>query len=592
MEHLLKRRAVILFWVFTLVFTGLIGHLAYIQVYSGKRLSQQAISQQSQTVALEIPPRGQILDRNLRPLTGDREVWRLVVFPAAVTELAKEAVVLAPILRTNYPEALAYLTGRTRLLPFDLDAEQVAVLNRHPLPGTVLAKVTIRARKPLLAGHLVGYLGKDAGGWTGKMGIESFYNNDLKGDVPNSVARVFLDARGKVIPGLGWRIEKGLKDKDRNNVVLTIDRDIQEIVEKVMDGAGVQDGAVVVSDVRTGDIVAMASRPDFSLEVPRNTGTGYDAVNSTVYGVVSAATYGTVSTPVYPSVGSRVYGTAGNTYGTVTVYNEESYINRCLSLYQPGSVFKVIVAAAALEEGVVNPKTVFLCTGEKDDIVKCYRKDGHGLITFAEAVAYSCNPTFARVGLKLGAKKLIEYAAKFGLDNDSIIGYRTGKANDRLNRIAQPYNLVNASLGQWPVKASVVQITAMMGAIANDGIYMPPRLVREVRDTDGRTARVIEQGRPVRAVTEKTARVIQTMLGTVTKYGTGREALVEPWGSAGKTGSAQVGSEKIDAWFSGYAPFEGPRYAATVLVNNGESGGKTAAPLFREIMQEILKREK
>ena len=559
MDYRTKKRTAALFWLFILAFIGLVTHLAYIQVISGPRLSRQALSQQSQVVSLEVPPRGQILDRRLRPLIVEREVWRVVVFPAAVADKTGEAGILAAILKTGSREAEVYLTGSPKVIPSDLSAEQVAVLKKQALPGVVVSRFKLRGRKPPLASHLIGYLGQDKpDNWVGKTGIEAYYDSYLQGSIPELAVRIYLDGKGRVIPGLGYRLEYNVIDKARKDIVLTIDRDIQEIVEKAIDKAGVQNGAVVVMDVDNGDIVAMASRPDFSLGLkPGN-------VSETVY--------------------------------NVTNNSEESFLNHCLSLYQPGSVFKVIVTAAAIEEGIVEPNDVFLCIGEKDDIIKCYQKGGHGLITFAQAMAYSCNPVFARVGLELGADKLINYAGRFGLNTDSIIGYEKNKSMGRsdfaarLGRIAQPYNLVNASVGQWPVEANVVQITAMMAAIANNGVYTSPRLVREIRNYDGTTAILVEAGPGIRAVSENTSRTVQAMLETVTKSGTGKQAFIEPGGSAGKTGSAQVGTEKIDAWFSGYAPVKDPRYAVTVIVTNGVSGGKTAAPIFKDIMEQILPR--
>ena len=555
MDHLMKKRAVTLFWVFIFIFGGIIGHLAYIQVISGDRLSRQAIAQQSQSLALEIPFRGEILDRNLKPLNPYREVWRAAVFPALISDKTAAAALLAGVLGIDLREAENYLSGAPELIPVDLNNHQVGELRRKAITGIYPVTVKLRPRKPQLASHIVGYLGRSSkpGGWAGETGLEAYYDSELQGQAPRSLIRVFLDGRGKHIAGLGHRVETGLTDKDRKDIVLTIDRDIQETVERVLDRAGVKSGAAVVIDPQTGDVLAMASRPDYTLTSPAE--------------------------PEKPDVDSFVYD---------SIYNPPSFLNNSLSLYQPGSVFKVIVAAAALEEGVVKPDTLFLCTGEKDELVKCYKEEGHGLITFSQAVAYSCNPTFARVGLKLGAQKLIAYAKKFGLADGGIIGYRGTSMEERVKRIGERYNLVNASLGQWPVQATAVQVASMMAAIANDGMYSPPRLVREIRGANGQPARMIKPGPKTRAVSAETAKIMQSLLEMTTRYGTGTKAWLEPWGSAGKTGSAQVGTEKIDAWFSGYAPVDNPRYVAAILVTDGESGGTTAAPIFREIMQEIL----
>jgi len=542
MQKVIYMRAVRLFWAFVLVFLALIGHLAYIQLVSGERLARQAVSQQSQAVALEVPPRGQVFDRNLKPLTPYQETRRAIVFPAAARDKEREAWLLASVLGINYREARSYFDGSGEIVPYNLTGEQVSKLNNYRLPGVIVSEVSLRQRKPGLASHIIGFLGRGKGTeWDGKMGIELDYNSVLKGSSPGSVARVFLDAKGRLIPGLGYRIEESRADTSRKDVVLTININIQQAVEKAIDRAGIINGAVVVLDIATGDILAMASRPDYYLD-------------------------------------NRSNGTAP----------QGSFLNHALITYPPGSVFKTVVAAAALEEGIVNPEDVFLCLGEKDDLVKCYKKEGHGLITFAQAVAYSCNPTFARVGLKLGAEKLVSYAEKLGLGNTGIIGYNQAAVDNRLENIARKYNLVNASLGQWPVKANVVQVTAMMSTVANDGIYRKPRLVKQVLNRDGTENLAIKQDPGVRVLSAEVSHKMQSMLESVTGFGTGQLAWVEQWGSAGKTGSAQVGSEQIDAWFSGYAPTDSPRYAVTVMVADGESGGSTAAPVFREIMEEIL----
>lgn len=539
-----------IFWLFVFVFLSLVGNLTHIQIVNGRRLTQQAVSQQTQSVALEVPARGQILDRKLRPLTDSRKTYRVVVFPAAVTDSDSEAVKLATVLHMDRDKIKKYLEGRAQSIPLDLNAAQKAEVTRLGLPGIVVVEMKIRDRKPELASHVIGYLGSAGGlsSWVGETGIERFYDRELRGTVPESQVRIFIDGRGRLIQGLKYTVEENLVDDARNNVVLTIDRDIQGIVENAMDNAGIRDGAVVVMDLATGDIAAMASRPEYNLGVS-----------------------GTVGTDVYR-------GTA----------EKEMFLNHSLSLYQPGSVFKVIVASAALEEGLVKPDTMFNCIGEKDPIVKCYEKKGHGLLSFAQAVAYSCNPTFARVGIELGADRIISFAQKFGLAQNSIIGYTKNDLKDSLNTVSQQYNLVNASLGQWPIKASVVQVTAMMNVIAAGGVYTEPRLVMEIRSTGGKPVRSLAEGEKNQVISRNTAETMQQLLEKVTTSGTGKQAWIEPWGSAGKTGSAQVGQNKLDAWFSGYAPLKNPRYVATVLVTDGESGGKTAAPVFKEIMLKIL----
>jgi len=295
----------------------------------------------------------------------------------------------------------------------------------------------------------------------------------------------------------------------------------------------------------TGDILAMASRPSFDPSCP----------------------------------------------GRAIESGTDAFLNRCISLYQPGSVFKLVLAAAALEEGVASFEKRFLCRGEKESLVRCWSSPGHGEIKFADAFAFSCNPAFARLGLELGAGKVIEYAEKLGFSNQAITGYPL-PYDQRQNpgRIGEPDSLVNSSIGQGPVLVSPVQVASAINAVLSDGLYRQPRLVKEIRTNDGKVEKTFapEQGR--KAVSPATAVRIRRLLEHAVDAGTAREASLPVFGSAGKTGTAQVSGEKgkIHAWFAGYAPRENPRYIVTVFVEDGGSGAESAAPVFRDVMKKIL----
>ncbi len=553
-------------WVFCLLLLGFVslgGHLAYIMVYRHDFYAVRALGQQSQMISLELPVRGDILDKNLKPLTNLQEEARLVVFPAAMTD--KSAVVrhLAQMPGVHEQLMAGSLGQKPRVLPMGLTVEQARQIKAARLPGVLVGSFRLRNGVPDLAAHVLGYVGKitagqevkilqalsadkkySTGDWVGKMGLELYYDRELKGTVPTRGARAYVDGKGRFIPGLGYQIESGLVDQQRQSLVLTLDKNIQREVEAVMDEMGITAGAVTVMEPYSGDILAQASRPEFSL---------------------SAVT-----------VPAKVYN---------------AFLDRNTRLFQPGSVFKVVVAAAVLEEGLARPETQFLCLGKQEDFVRCYEPAGHGLINFNQAMAISCNPTFARLGLKLGAAKLIDYAGRFGMDKQEIIGYPyLPDRRQNLQAIAKRYNMVNSSIGQGPVLASPVQVTAMMAAVADNGIYKTPRLVQEIRDYTGQVVRSFPAGAGRKAVSEETAGKIRSMLETVTLYGTGREAYVQNGGSAGKTGSAQAGAAglNIDAWFSGYAPVKNPRYVVTVMIEQGESGGKTAAPVFKKVIERIL----
>lgn len=564
MNGLRQKRIVWTFYLLVLGFIGLAGHMAYIMIYRHDFYTAQALAQQSQTVPMELPMRGEILDRYLKPLVNIREEDRLVVIPAAMTDRAAVVGQLAQILGVDENKLGEMIVKNPRVLPIPLTKEQAVQIKAARMPGVLAGRVLQRNGVPELAAHVLGYVGRVStgrelgalqavatdksytlGDRVGKMGLELYYDGILKGTNPLRDVRAFVDGKGRLIPGLGYKIESGLTDETRQSLVLTLDKKVQQEVEAVMDEMGITAGAVTVMDPYTGDILAMASRPGYTL--------------------------------------------GQTTQVSTAVYN--GFLDRNTRLFQPGSVFKVVVAAAVLEEGVAAPDSRFLCLGAKDELVRCYDPVGHGLLDFNQAMAVSCNPTFARLGLKLGADKLIDYSRRFGLDQQVITGYPyPPDRRQDLAAIAEPFNMVNSSLGQGPVLTSPVQVTAMMATIADNGIYKTPRLVREIRDYTGRVVRGFPAGPGKKAVSEETASKLRMMLESVTLYGTGKGAYISEGGSAGKTGSAQAGAAgtSIDAWFSGYAPVKNPRYVITVMIEQGESGGKTAAPVFKEIMERIL----
>jgi len=538
-------------------------HLAVIQLIRGDYYACMAMERQTLTVDLEDYPRGRILDRNLHSLTGEVTANRLVVFPELISDREAAAAWLAGVLDTTPSAVLPYLSGKPCYLPFPLTAAQADAVRRRNRPGVLVLPVDLRYGPRPLAAQVVGYLGhinsvnelnalNQSGEKTyqlndlvGRAGLEKYYEAELKATRPGAAARLFVDAGGRPLPGV--QVDTRLTDPGRDDVVTTIDAGIQRRVEEIMD-AKIKEGAVVVMEARTGDLLAMASRPAFD-----------------------------------PSPDVLARNLEGSPRG--------AFLDQCTTLFQPGSVFKVVVAAAALAEGLDTPASTFTCRGDRDPLVHCWYAPGHGEITLADAFADSCDPTFARVALQLGAERLIRYSRLFGLDNQAITGYpvpRDGRQN--LQLIASGHALVNSGIGQGPVLATPVQIAAMLNVIVNDGVYVQPRLVKEIRSSSGRVVRRFPADGGRRVIPAATAAEVRRMLQLVTVRGTGRAGYVPGAGSAGKTGTAQVdGKSKLNAWFCGYAPLDHPRYVVVVLARGeGVSGGGTAAPVFREIVASLL----
>jgi penicillin-binding protein 2 len=536
----------------------------YIQVARGEHYARKAMAGEAEGISLEEYTRGSIMDRNLIPLSGTYRANRILVFPSLVENPGGVALGLSIITGMDFSTLKNILSDKKpAVLPVCATENRMALIREYGWKGVLVVPYCYRYGPRPLAVHMVGHLGRirdlreledlsrpgvkkyRLSDWVGRQGLEYFYEKDLRGLYPAGFAGVFTDALGRALPGKPVTVDTKMGDFTRSDVITTIDAGIQDMVERVMD-RHVKKGAVVVMDRSTGDILAVASRPAYN---PDPAGGGLD-----------------------PAAG------------------DGRFVNQAVSLFQPGSIFKVVVAVAALSEGMAKPDTLFYCRGSLEKTVRCWKEDGHGPITLSEAFAQSCNPVFAGLGLELGPHRLIKYARAMGLDNQGIIGYPA--APDRrqdLGLIAGRYNLAGSSVGQGPVLATPVQVTAMVNTVANSGVYLQPRLVGEIRPARGES-RKISPGEPVRAIAPEVARQVGEMMVMATKQGVGQKAWVAPGGTAGKTGSAQQAdnSQAVNAWFSGYGPLDNPRYTVTVLVREGNSGGETAAPVFREIMKNLM----
>ena len=554
------RRVYLMLAGFILVAALTGGRLVMLQLGEHADLALAASAQNSIEVSLEEYPRGRILDRNGQSLTGTYSTDRIVVVPHYIAEPELMARTLARILEVDAADVAPRLEV-PGVLPYPLSPEQSNLIRGLRSRGLLVVPVMLRYGDQALAPHITGHLGKiysdqelhelrTAGGrgyrlddWVGKTGVERLYERYLHGERPTALVRTYRDATGRPLPGLDMVVEQ--RDDVRADIILTLDAEIQRAVEEVL-AANPQRGAVVVSDVKTGDIVAAASYPNYA-----------------------------ASDPVASTGGEGA--------------EAEIFFDRTLALYQPGSIFKIVVAAAALEAAVADLETTFTCGGKKDPLITCWHTDGHADINLARAFAESCNPFFAKLGLAVGAQTLAEYAVSLGLSDQTIIGYQYERdMRQNFDLIKEPYNLVNASLGQGPVLLSPVQVNALVAAIANDGVYHTPRLVSRVQRSSGEVLLEFPFAEPEPVMKEETAQLMRRLMEMVTQDGQGVLAYFNDGGSAGKTGSAETGvTGQINAWFAGYFPLDSPRYAITILVEEGVSGGVSAAPLFREIASQI-----
>lgn len=400
-------------------------------------------------------------------------------------------------------------------------------------PGVFLYKKKIAYGLSALATHVVGY--------KSETGIEKTFDKVLNNaGVKNTI---LTDGFGQPIPGVSKII-----NESSYGVKLTIDKKIQDIVEQVMDDR-VPRGAVVILDAKTGGVLSMASRPNYKQ------------------------------------------------YCIEEYLNREDapLINRAVEAFAPGSIFKIVVLSAALEENLASLDDKFYCPGfikVGGNIFKCgsYDRGGHGEITLREAVARSCNTVFIQLGLSLGKQKLLEYAKKFGLGEKVLMDLPEEKPGF-IPEVQNVYyqDIGNISIGQGPILITPLQAAQMVSIIANGGIFIKPHLVIGVVEPNGNTILFSHGKDAIRVISEDTSNKVKEALEEVTKYGTGVNAMpLLPIGeSAGKTGTAEFGNKKYHAWFVGYYPAELPRYIISVFLENGGSGPTKAAPVFREIVEKL-----
>jgi peptidoglycan glycosyltransferase len=462
---------------------------------------------------------------------------RIYQFAAALTLgffIISLALVYWQVIRAD---DLSDRAGNPRVAEAARRADRGAILDRQ---GRVLAK-TVRdadgtARRvyevPSLA-HIVGY----ASARFGEAGVELSYNRYLSGEAGGDLASRLLTNFGVISP-------RG------NDVVLTIDSDLQEAVSNAL---GNRVGAAVVLDARSGAILASVSNPSFDANTIEAEG---DTLNQD---------------PRRPLLNRAAQG-----------------------LYPPGSTFKTVTAAAALDSGAVQAGETFTCIGDfvvSGFPIKCGNvPGGEGTHDFVHAYALSINAIFAQVALRLGWDRLTEYASRFGFGSD--LGFDIDASVSRVvppDAVRSNVLLANTGFGQGQLQATPLQMAVVAQTVANGGVAMRPYLVAEIRGPDGA---VLERraSHPLgRVMRPQTARTVRDMMLVSTREGFAGPAAPPGISVAGKTGTAENPEGDAHAWYIGFAPADNPVVAVAVVVEHGGSGSAVAAPIARPIFQAALR---
>lgn len=493
-----------------------------------------ARAERQSAVTLELPVRrGNFYDCEGRLLTGLQEKWLALCFPGE-GNYAK----LYPYTDAA-GQALLY-KSRNRAAPFFLEVgADLSALGVWCFPAAQ------RYASMPLCQHLIGYL--DAEG-KGAAGLEKALDALLTGTGEHGVVQCGVTAQGRLRTGEAPRILQA--DSGAVGVQLTISRPIQRTAEAVA-AETMTTGCILVLDVRTAQVRASVSVP------------GYDPQDL-------AASLGAEDAP---------------------------FVDRALESYAVGSVFKPLLAAAALEAGV---SLKYECLGACEVDGQWFRCAGgvaHGEVDLATALEKSCNGYFIRLGQLLGAQTLLETAQELGFGKKLwLAGELSASAGSlpEAQELAQSGQLANFSFGQGTLLASPVQIAGMMNAIASGGIYRTPSFIKGTLDeATGEPLETALRTQPKRVCSAQTATMLQQMLVQVVEQGTGRDAAGLEGGAGGKTGTAQTGqfdasgTERKNLWFAGFYPADKPRYTIVVLQDGMQTAQHSSAEIFARLCEQL-----
>jgi penicillin-binding protein 2 len=554
--------------------------LWYLQVLEGPRLNE--LSDRNRIRLRPVPaPRGILYDRHGVPLVEPRPSFVLSIVPRELEDRDAILVRLSILLKIPVAELQAAVdaVAADPVWPVrirrNLRFEEVMRIEewRAELPGVVVEVEPTRGYIwGGLAAHLLGYV-REAnreqvqegryrpGDLVGQSGLEQLLDEFLRGR--DGSEEIEVDTAGRAIRPITRE-----EPRAGANVVSTVDRRIQQAAERALGNAR---GAVVVMDPRNGDLLAVVSAPAFDLT--RFTGPiGRDEWLRLV------------RDPAHP------------------------LLNRAFqSEYPPGSVFKLVVAAAALQEGVVRPLDRLPCPPSLDIGGRAYRNwkdEDLGRIDLRRAIAVSCNTFFYRLASQVGIERIAQFAEAFGLGRPTAValpGEKSGsvprveRGRTRSGHRWRPGDTANVSIGQGTLLVTPIQVARFMAALANGGMLWRPRLILRLHESGGETRRFPPELAGRVDISPAVLGVLrQSLWSAVNEGGTGGGAAVPGLAVAGKTGTAQLVRDSDSrrgenhAWFAGYAPADDPQVVVVVLVERGGTGGRVAAPIAGEIFREIF----
>lgn len=559
-----RKKTFAAFMICFAAFLGLAGRLVYLMVYSSAYYSEAAdeLHQRERSIKAK---RGRILDAAGNVLADNRTVCTVSVIHNQITE--PEAVVEALSKELELEEA--YVRERVEKyssierIRSNVDKETGDAIRAYQLDG-VKVDEDYKRYYPFdsLASRVLGFTGADN---QGIVGLEVKYEEYLEGE-PGTILTV-TDARGIEVDEEG---ESRLEPVDGDDLYISMDLNIQQyaaqLAEQVMAAKEAESVSILVMKPDNGEILAMVNVPEFNLNDPFTLPEGTE--------------------------------TAGLSEEEKQDLLNQMWRNPCISdTYEPGSVFKTITAAAALEEGVVTMEDTFNCPGYvmvEDRRIRCHKTTGHGTQTFVEATMNSCNPVFVTVGLKLGAENYYRYFEQFNLLEKTGVDL-PGEAGTIMHKVEDigAVELATISFGQ-SFQVTPIRLAATISSLINGGNAVTPHFGVKTVDAQGNVTNRFEYPVEEGVVSEDTVEKLRYMLEQVVENGGGHNGYVEGYRVGGKTATSQTlprGTGRYIASFMGFAPADDPKVLAMAIITNPQGtyyGGQVAAPVVRQLFENIL----
>lgn len=558
-----RKKVMIVFVAVFFIMMFLIGRLVYLMIFCSEYYGNKAENLHERERDIKAA-RGKLLDANGTVLATNKSVCTISVIHNQIEE--PEKVIEMLVRELGIPEE----TARKRVekvssierVKTNVAKETGDAIRAYGLSG-VKVDEDYKRYYPYgtLASKVLGFTGADN---QGILGLEVKYDEYLQGT--NGKILTLTDARGIEIENAG---ESRLEPVNGYDLCLSLDRNIQmyceQAAKKVCTKKSADSVSVIVMNPQNGELMAMVNYPEFDLNDP--------------------------------------FTLVGDTGESVSAEEKQNLLNKmwrnqCISdTYEPGSTFKIITAAAALEEGVVKLDDAFFCPGYKiveDRRIRCARTTGHGAETFETGIMNSCNPVFMELGERLGAENFVGYFKQFGLLSKTNIDL-PGEAGTIMHKTENigPVELATISFGQ-SFQITHIQLVTTVSSIINGGTRVTPHFGVSVQDADGNTAKTFSYETHENICTAETSETMRYLLEKVVSEGTGKNAKIEGFSIGGKTATSQTlprSDHKYISSFLGFAPADNPQVLVLVVINNPQGiyyGGTIAAPVAKEIFENIL----